>query len=94
MAHVETSISEAEILTRVIGPVTPGLSPDAARSLLDLRFDAEDQQRIRLLLDKNNRGIITEAERGEMEKYLRVGTFLDLVQAKARLSLHNDPSAP
>ena len=40
-------------------------------------------------MDKNSKGTITDAERAEMEKYLRVGTFLDLIQAKARVSLQH-----
>ena len=44
------------------------------------------------LADKNNRGTLSAAERQEMEKYARVGNFLDLLQAKARLSLKNGGS--
>jgi hypothetical protein len=42
---------------------------------------------MRRLVQKNNRGTITAGERVALEKYLRVGQFLDLVHAKARLSL-------
>lgn len=68
-----------------------GLSPEAARSILGLRFNDDAEQRMRHLLDKNNQGTITDSERAEMEKYLRVGMFLDLIQAKARSSL--EPSS-
>jgi len=43
------------------------------------------------LAERNRQGTLTEAERQEMEKYLRVGNFLNLMQAKARLAL--PPSA-
>jgi hypothetical protein len=46
---------------------------------------------MRELADKNNRGTLTEGERAMMESYRRVGKFLAIIQAKARLSLkHQD----
>ena len=92
MTHVETTVSEADILAKVVAPDQPGLSPEAAHSILELRFNGEAESRMRELMDKNNKGTITDAERAEMEKYLRVGTFLDLIQAKARVSLQQSGS--
>ena len=42
---------------------------------------------MRELMQRNNQGSITERERAEMESYRRVGTFLGVVQARARLHL-------
>ena len=83
----QTSISEADILTKVVGPERADLSAEAARSLLDLRFDSKTTRRIRQLLQKNNQGTISRAERLTLDKYLRVGQLLDLLHAKAKLSL-------
>jgi hypothetical protein len=52
-----------------------------------LRFSDSAQKRVRDLLELNNAGTITESERDELQKYLRVGQFLDLFPAKARASL-------
>jgi hypothetical protein len=82
-----TTITEADILAEIIDPDHAGLNSEAARSFLDFKFSKEANKRIRQLLRKNNRGAITAAERAALEKYLRVGQFLDLLQAKARLSL-------
>jgi hypothetical protein len=82
-----TIISDAEILEHVVSPVKGGMDPEAARAILKLRFDAAAKKRIRQLLQKNNRGTISADERLVLEKYLRVGKFIDLVHAKARLSL-------
>jgi len=84
---VESTISEADILEQVIAPDSPGFTPEVAQSLLKLRFGDEAQDRMRVLMDKNNKGASTDAEQAEMEKYLRVGMFLDLIQAKARVTL-------
>jgi hypothetical protein len=92
MAEAST-ITEADILAEIVAPDQPGLSPESARSILELQFTDEADQRIRGLLKKNNDGTISEAERAVLDKYLRVGQFLDLLQAKARLSLQRSESA-
>jgi hypothetical protein len=87
-------ITEADILEEIVAPDQSNLSPEAARSLLALRFTKQATQRIRRLLRKNNQGTITATERLTLERFLRVGQFLDLVQAKARLSLQRAGEAP
>jgi hypothetical protein len=82
-----TPVTERDILDRVMADGTGALSPAAARSLLALKFPTADTKRIRSLLRKNNAGTITADERLALEKYLRVGQFLDLLHAKARVSL-------
>jgi hypothetical protein len=89
----EDTITEAVILERVVAPMVAGLSEDAARSLLEFKFDRETTRDIRKLLQKNNRGRISAPERLALERYIRVGQFLDLVHAKARLSLTKDGSS-
>jgi hypothetical protein len=82
-----TPITERDILERVLSDGNGALSPEAAQSLLALKFPASDTRRIRALLRKNNAGTITAEERLALEEYLRVGQFLDLLHAKARVSL-------
>ena len=89
----ETTLTEADILTEVVEPNRPTLSPQLAEELLSLRFNDAATDRIRDLLQKNNAGKITPAEKSTLENYLRVGEFLDLMQAKARLMFKCHPSA-
>ncbi len=88
-----STITEADILSEVVAPGQPGISPEFARAILVLHFTQKANKRIRKLLDKNNQGTIEEAERAELDKYLRVGQFLDLMQAKASLSLAQSGTA-
>lgn len=81
------AITEADILDQIVVSDEPGLRPDVARSLLDLHFSSDAEARIKALLKKKNAGKITDVESSELDKYLRVGQFIDLLQAKARLSL-------
>ena len=77
----ETVHIESSILERLVLP------PESARAVLAIKFTAEDEERMRELMDRNNRGTLAGSELIEMEGYRRVGTFLGLMQAKARLHL-------
>jgi hypothetical protein len=48
---------------------------------------------MRELLQKNNAGMITPEEKLTLDNYLRAGEFLDLMQAKARPTRHQNGSA-
>ena len=91
--NTEAGLTEADILTEVVEPNRPTLSPQLAEELLSLHFNDQATERIRELLQKNNAGTITTAEKSTLEKFLRVGEFLDLMQAKARLTLHQNGTA-
>jgi hypothetical protein len=79
--------NEAAIWIRVIGPEKNGLSPEAARSLLELGFSEQDQSRMNELAQKNRDGLLTPEERQELEGYVKVGDVLSLLHLKARKSL-------
>jgi hypothetical protein len=81
------TISEADILERMIRPDDADISPEAAQALLQLKFDSEATKAIDRLLRANAAGTISTDERLLLDRYLRVGQLIDLVQAKARLSL-------
>ena len=80
-------LTEAEILIDVINPESGDIPPSIAKEFVKLRFSDEANQRIRELLSSNKAGTISNIERDDLDKYLRVGQFIDLIQAKARLSL-------
>lgn len=80
-------LSEVDILTQVVEPGRGDLSPESARALLSLRFNQDALERIDEFAEKNRQGVISDAERVAFEKYLRVGNFLNLIHAKAHVSL-------
>lgn len=79
--------SSSAILDRLIEPAKPGLSPEAAHTILGLRFGLSDVDRMNELAEKNRRGSLSPEENDEFESYLEIGEFLALLQAKARKSL-------
>jgi hypothetical protein len=93
MATVQgtTGSNEAAILSRVIRPERDDLPDEQAKALLRMKFDQVDLDRMHELAVKNQDDALTTAEKTELETYLRVSYFIDLMHAKARLSLkkHN-----
>ena len=86
---LKTPITENDILQRLIFPFDENLDADGARALLRIRFDRTATRQINQLLRKNQRGTITTDERILLDKYIRMGTFIDIIQAKARKALKN-----
>lgn len=93
MSSTRETITEADILSAVVAANEGDLPAEAARSLIDLHFRQDAVERMNTLAERNRRGELSDAEQAELEKYLRVGTFLNLLQAKARLSLERPRSA-
>ncbi len=77
---------EAAILNRLIRP-NEKLAQAAARALLRLSFDEADRVRMHQLAVKNQADRLTAKEERELQSYQTVGLFLDLIHAKANLSL-------
>lgn len=79
--NVITVEQEVSIFERLM------VAPESAEALLSLRFSAEDENRMRDLMEKNNQGTLSSVEQSQMEAFRQIGSFLAVVQAKARLQL-------
>jgi hypothetical protein len=93
MSDSATATTETEILEQVIEPNGTGMSAEAARVLLGFRFHESAVARINELAEKNRQGTLTPTERVLLERYQRVGNFLNLIHAKARCALR-EPASP
>lgn len=80
-------VTEAEILNDVLAPHEGSLDAAAARAILSFGFSEAAKEEISLLLDLQNRGEISDEQGSSLKNYLQVGQLIDLLQAKARLSL-------
>jgi hypothetical protein len=84
--------SGTAILSRVLQAHASSFTPEAARSILLLKFDQIDLDRMNVLAEKNRLGMLREAEQQELQNYLLVGHLLDLLHSKARLALKQTAS--
>lgn len=82
-----TPTADADILHSLVFPFDEGLEPEAARSVLRIHFDRDAIKQINVLLRKNQRGTVSAEERIVLEKYIRMGKFIDVLHAKARKAL-------
>ncbi len=82
-----TEHSFAEVWERTIQPGRANLTPDAARYFLQLRFDAADVARMDELAAAARANSLTPGQQSELDNYMQLGWFLDLMKSKARLSL-------
>ena len=79
------------ILERMLEPVSQSLNVEAAQKLIRLKADAKTQARVDELARKGNECELTDAERGEYERYVTAGTMIAILQAKARLTIQRRP---
>ena len=87
MSMVLEAEAPQQMLDRLLEPVKDALMPDAARTLLSLRADAQTLARLESWADKNTAGTITPEE---LSQYAAVVAALDVIgilQAKARAAL-------
>lgn len=73
----------ATYLDRMLEPVSDCLTPEVARSLVQLRADPQLQARIDELADRCTEGALTEEEKSEYETYVRAGNLIAILHAKA-----------
>ena len=81
------SITEAGILSRVIQPETGGWDKAAAGAILSFSFSADDRDRMRMLLEKAKAAELDDAEQIELKSFQKAGRTLELMKARARISL-------
>jgi cyanate lyase len=87
-AQDTTGSTEAAIIARMIHPEKADLPNDTAQAVLRLlSLDQTDLDRMHVLAVRNQDDALTPDEKAELESYLRISMMVDLIHAKARLSL-------
>jgi hypothetical protein len=87
MPQTELPSHEAAILTRLVGPDEPELSPAAAKGILALRFSDADKERMHALAAQARAGTLSASEQAEVEPYSRISSLLGILKSKARRAL-------
>lgn len=79
--------TEAGILSRVIQPGAGGWDKAAASAILNFSFSADDRERMHVLLEKAKAEELDEGEQTELKSFQKAGRTLELIKARARISL-------
>lgn len=86
MAELAT-LTEMDILADAIVPEAGDLTPAVAESVLHWKFTDRAVTKMNELARRNSEGNLTPAEQQELDNFIRVGSLINLFQAKARVSL-------
>ena len=73
-----------EALTDLLDPLGECMTPEVAHKVIQLRASAAANERMQLLAYKSAAGTLSDDERGEYEACVSAGTFIAILQAKAR----------
>ncbi len=92
MKWYNDAMSTGEILERVLDPLAECLTPQAARTILDFRPDAETQAHIDQLAAKANAGELTDEERSQYHEYVEAFDLVAILKSKARSILAKNGS--
>jgi len=76
--------TEEAIIDEMLEPLAEALTPDAARLFAELKAPPSVQARVDELAAKCNEGELTDRERADYEKYVRIGNLFALIKAKAK----------
>ena len=85
-------MTEEEILSHAIATLDQSHWQQLACLLSELKLPEPDLDRVDSLLEKKRNAVITDQERLDLDKYLRVGNFLDLLRARASRELTRKPA--
>jgi hypothetical protein len=93
VARSTNGSSQAAIFARLWETKNGRLPRTLARHIVKLRFPDRDQARMHELAMKNQAGLITPAELGELDNYIQAGDLLALLQSRARKTLRSAKTA-
>ncbi|NCO42001.1 MAG: hypothetical protein COZ06_20980 [Armatimonadetes bacterium CG_4_10_14_3_um_filter_66_18] len=72
------------VLNRLLDPVGRCFTLEVAQRITELRAPKYAQRRIEELAAKSTAGTLSENERGEYDAYVSAGSFVAILQTKAR----------
>ncbi len=87
MNAIASPVTAIAIWERTIQPSRRSLDRASARAILGFKLSPRDLDRADLLANKACTGTLTGEEAAELENYRTVGTALEFLKAKARLTL-------
>jgi len=82
-----------DALTELLDPLGNCMTPEVAQKVIHLRASDAANERMRFLSDKSTAGTLSAAEREEYEACVAAGTFIAILQAKARSIISRNGAA-
>lgn len=89
-----TTAAREHIWTEMTGAALRGMTPEAARAILKLKFRPTQLKRLHALSADSKRGRLVADGHAELEFYLQLGHLLTLLHSRARVALKRDDRRP
>ena len=77
-------------LDAVFDPLSRCLDAESARRIIEFQIGAPLQERIDVLAERANEGVLTETERSEYEALINAADFVSILKLKARQQLDSN----
>jgi hypothetical protein len=82
-----TPPAEPSVIDRMIDPVSRCFDVESAKKLVELPVDPVVQERVAILAEKANEGLLTDEERAAYEAYINTDDFIAILKLKAQAYL-------
>jgi len=77
-------------LDALLEPLSRCLDSESARRLVDLRVAPSVEERVSMLAERANEGLLSDDERAEYEAFINAADFISILKLKARRNLESD----
>jgi hypothetical protein len=82
--------SAVGVLDGLLDPLSRCLDAESARRVVEFRVAPQVQERIDLLAERANEGLLSEDERAEYEALINAADFISILKLKAQRSLKSN----
>jgi hypothetical protein len=78
------------VLDGLLDPLSRCLDAESARRVTEFRVAAAVQERVDMLAERANEGLLSESERAEYEAFVNASDFISILKLKALRNLESD----
>ena len=83
----------ASALDSLLDPLSHCLDSESARRVTEFRVAAHVQDRVDVLAERANEGVLSDGERAEYEALVNASDFISILKLKARRNLESNQRA-
>ncbi len=80
----------SSVLDDLFDPLSQCLDSESARRVTEFRVSAHVQERVDVLAERANEGILSDAERAEYEALVNASDFISILKLKALRNLESN----
>ncbi len=84
--------SSLEVLNDLLDPLSRCLDPESARRVAEFRVEPAVEEKIRVLAEKANEGLLNEDERADYEAIINTADIISILKLKAQRHLKSNGS--